>query len=184
MNMAGFYDESISNGTGWRAVLFVSGCPHHCPGCHNAIAQDYNYGQKFNKQEIIDRICDNSILKGITISGGEPLCKENIPEVLDFIREVKKVRPNFNVWCYTGFTYEQMLLNPKARRLLEQIDVLVDGKFVLEEKSYDLYFRGSRNQRIIDVPKSLKEEKVVLIDKYMKDKDYDISYSKPDYLFI
>ena len=66
--MAGFYDESISNGVGWRAVLFVSGCPHHCPGCHNAMAQDYNYGEKFDKEAIINRICDNSILKGITIS--------------------------------------------------------------------------------------------------------------------
>ena len=73
-----------------------------------------------------------------------------------------------NVWCYTGFTYEQMLLNPKARKLLEQIDVLVDGKFVQEEKSYDIYFRGSRNQRIIDVPKSLETEQVVLVEKYMK----------------
>ena len=81
MNMAGFYDESISNGTGWRAVLFVSGCPHGCPGCHNKAAQNYNYGEKFNKEEIINRIKDNSILKGITISGGEPLCKENMPEV-------------------------------------------------------------------------------------------------------
>ena len=89
-----------------------------------------------------------------------------------------------NVWCYTGFTYEQMLLNPKARRLLEQIDVLVDGKFILEEKSYDLYFRGSRNQRIIDVAKSLEQQRVVLIDKYMQDKNYQISYKKPDYLFI
>ena len=88
--MAGFYDESISNGIGWRAVLFVSGCPHHCPGCHNKIAQDYNYGEKFDKQAIIDRICENSILKGITISGWEPLCEQNIPEVLDFIKDVKK----------------------------------------------------------------------------------------------
>ena len=108
MNMAGFYDESISNGTGWRAVLFVSGCPHHCPGCHNQVAQDYTYGEKFDKEKIINRICENSILKGITISGGEPLCKENIGEVLDFVKDVKKVRPNFNVWCYTGYTLEQL----------------------------------------------------------------------------
>ena len=89
-----------------------------------------------------------------------------------------------NVWCYTGFTYEQMLLNPKARRLLDQIDVLVDGKFILEEKSYDLYFRGSRNQRVIDVPRSLESEQVVLVDQYMKDKEYNETYKKPDYLFI
>ena len=109
MNMAGFYDESISNGTGWRAVLFVSGCPHGCPGCHNKAAQNYNYGEKFNKEEIINRIKDNSILKGITISGGEPLCKENMPEVLDFIKTVRKEKPNFNVWCYTGYTMEELV---------------------------------------------------------------------------
>ena len=81
MKIAGFYDESISNGEGWRAVLFVSGCPHHCPGCHNKEAQDFGYGEEFDKQEILDRIKENSILKGITLSGGEPLCKENINEV-------------------------------------------------------------------------------------------------------
>ena len=82
MKIAGFYDESISNGLGWRAVLFVSGCPHHCPGCHNKEAQDFNYGEEFNEEEILKRIKENSILNGITISGGEPLCKENIPGVL------------------------------------------------------------------------------------------------------
>ena len=90
MKMAGFYDESISNGLGWRAVLFVSGCPHNCPGCHNKIAQDYNYGEDFNEDKIIERIKENSILNGITISGGEPLCKENIATVNNFIEKVKK----------------------------------------------------------------------------------------------
>ena len=97
MKMAGFYDESISNGEGWRAVLFVSGCPHHCPGCHNKEAQDFGYGEEFNEQDLLDRIKENSILKGITISGGEPLCKENINTVHKFIKDVKEIRPNFNV---------------------------------------------------------------------------------------
>ena len=88
-----------------------------------------------------------------------------------------------NVWCYTGFTYETMLQNPKHRKLLEEIDVLVDGKFILEEKSYDLHFRGSRNQRIIDVQRSLKEEKVVLVEKYAEDKKIS-RYEKPSYMFI
>ena len=90
MKMAGFYDESILNGLGWRAVLFVSGCPHNCPGCHNKIAQDYNYGEEFNEDKIIERIKENSILNGITISGGEPLCKENIATVNNFIEKVKR----------------------------------------------------------------------------------------------
>lgn len=163
MNMAGFYDESISNGLGWRAVLFVSGCPHHCPGCHNKIAQDYNYGTKFNKEEIVNRIMDNSILKGVTISGGEPLCKENIPEVLDFIKEIKEKRPEFNIWCYTGYTLEQ--LEERKDKLtdecLNEIDVLVDGRFVEARKDPTLKFRGSSNQRIIDIHKSLMQKQVV-----------------------
>lgn len=163
MKMAGFYDESMSNGLGWRAVLFVSGCPHHCPGCHNKVAQDYNYGQEFNKEEIINRICENSILKGITISGGEPLCKENIPEVLDFIKDVKKVRPNFNVWCYSGYTLEQLEQrnDEVTKETLKEIDVLVDGRFIEEQKKPGLKFRGSANQRILDVQKCLQENKPV-----------------------
>ena len=163
MKMAGFYDESMSNGLGWRAVLFVSGCPHHCPGCHNKVAQDYNYGQEFNKEEIISRICENSILKGITISGGEPLCKENIPEVLDFIKDVKKVRPNFNVWCYSGYTLEQLeQRNDKiTKETLKEIDVLVDGRFIEEQKKPGLKFKGSANQRILDLQKCLQENKPV-----------------------
>ena len=163
MNMAGFYDESISNGLGWRAVLFVSGCPHNCPGCHNKVAQDYCYGEKFDNEAIIDRIMENSILKGITISGGEPLCKENIPEVLDFIQEVKARRPNFNVWCYTGYTLEQLKdrNDEVTNKCLNEIDVLVDGRFVEAKKDPTLRFRGSANQRIIDIHKSLVGKQVV-----------------------
>ena len=164
MNMAGFYDESISNGVGWRAVLFVSGCPHNCPGCHNKVAQDYNYGEKFDKEKIINRICENSILKGITISGGEPLCKENIPEVLDFIKDVKKVRPNFNVWCYTGYTLEQLedRNDSVTDETLKNIDVLVDGRFIETQKNPTLKFKGSANQRILDLQESLRERQPVL----------------------
>lgn len=163
MNMAGFYDESISNGLGWRAVLFVSGCPHHCPGCHNLAAQDFNYGQAFNKQEIINRICENSILKGVTISGGEPLCPENIPEVLDFIKDLKKVRPNFNIWCYSGYTLEELesRTDEVTKETLKNIDVLVDGQFKQDLKNPTLKFRGSENQRILDVQKCIQEQKIV-----------------------
>ena len=166
MKMAGFYDESISNGLGWRAVLFVSGCPHHCPGCHNKQAQDFEYGKDFNKQEkqeIIDRIKENSILKGITISGGEPLCKENIPEVLEFIKDLRKEKPDFNVWCYSGYTIEELMArNDKTtNECLEQIDVLVDGEYIESQKEPNLKFRGSKNQRIIDVHKCMSEQKVV-----------------------
>lgn len=163
MKIAGFYDESISNGLGWRAVLFVSGCPHHCPGCHNKEAQDFNYGTEFNKEDILNRIKENSILNGITISGGEPLCKENIKEVCEFIKDVKKIKPNFNVWCYSGYTLEE-LVNRKdeaTNECLKQIDVLVDGEFEQDKKDPTLKFRGSSNQRILDVKNTLKTHQFI-----------------------
>jgi anaerobic ribonucleoside-triphosphate reductase activating protein len=169
MNYAGFYDESISNGAGWRAVLFVSGCPHKCPGCHNKCAQDYNYGTKFDedkKRELLGRIKENSILKGITISGGEPLCKENVGEVLSFIKDVKKENPKFNVWCYTGYTLEELeeRNDETTNNCLKEINVLVDGKFQLENKVPNLRFKGSTNQRILNVQECLKQNKIVSWD--------------------
>jgi len=163
MKIAGFYDESISNGEGWRAVLFVSGCPHNCPGCHNKAAQNFNYGEQFNKEEILERIKQNSILKGITISGGEPLCKENIKEVHNFIQDVKAIKPEFNVWCYSGYTLEELLeRNDEAtNKCLNDIDILVDGRFKQEKKDPTLKFRGSSNQRILDVKNSLKTHKFI-----------------------
>lgn len=170
MNVAGFYDESISNGEGWRAVLFVSGCPHGCPGCHNKVAQDYKYGTKFDenkKQEFLQKIKDNSILKGITISGGEPLCNENIAEVLEFIKDVKKEKPDFNVWCYTGYTLEELesRKDKTTDACLKEIDILVDGKFEIDKKIPNLRFKGSTNQRILDVRESLAQKKIILWEK-------------------
>ena len=166
MKIAGFYDESISNGLGWRAVLFVSGCPHHCPGCHNKVAQNYDYGEEFDERKILTRIQENSILNGITISGGEPLCKENIAEVNKFIENVKKIKPKFDVWCYTGYTLEQLEArnDELTNQTLHNIDVLVDGKFIQERKNPEIKFRGSDNQRILDVKKSLKEKRVVALE--------------------
>ena len=163
MKMAGFYDESISNGLGWRAVLFVSGCPHNCPGCHNKIAQDYNYGEEFDEQKIIARIKENSILNGITISGGEPLCKENIATVNKFIENVKKERPELDVWCYSGYTFEQLQErnDEVTNEILKKIDVLVDGRFVESRKNPEIKFRGSDNQRLLMVQDCLKEQRIV-----------------------
>ncbi|MCI6108367.1 MAG: anaerobic ribonucleoside-triphosphate reductase activating protein [bacterium] len=172
--------DSIVDGEGVRTVVWTQGCPHHCPGCHNASTWDFNDGALIDVEDVITELKKIKNQDGITLSGGDPVCQA------EACYEISKAAHSMglNVWCYTGFTYEQMLLNPKARKLLEQIDVLVDGKFVQEEKSYDIYFRGSRNQRIIDVPKSLETEQVVLVEKYMKDKSYNEIYQKPDYLFI
>ena len=172
--------DSIVDGEGIRTVIWTQGCPHHCPGCHNASTWNFNEGALIDVKDVIEELKTIKNQDGITLSGGDPVCQS------DACYEISKAahEMGLNVWCYTGYTYEMMLTNPKMRRLLDQIDVLVDGKFIQEEKSYDIYFRGSRNQRIIDVPKSLKEEKVVLVDKYMEDKNYNETYKKPDYLFI
>ena len=163
MKISGFYEESISNGIGWRAVLFVSGCPHHCIGCHNPHTQDFNYGTDFNKEEIISKIVNNSILNGITLSGGEPLCNENIPELLDFVKDIRSLKPEFNVWCYTGYTIEELMERNDylTNEILENIDVLVDGEFMIDKKNPSLKFRGSENQRILDVRRCISENKIV-----------------------
>lgn len=150
-------------GIGWRAVLFVSGCPHHCEGCQNKEAQDFNYGVELDEDVILKKIENNSILKGITISGGEPLCQENINGVSNFIKDVKKIKPDFNVWCYSGYTFEELKErnDESTNQCLEQIDVLVDGRFKESEKDPTLKFKGSTNQRIIDMSNSIKENKIV-----------------------
>lgn len=170
MNIAGFFDESISNGAGGhRAVVFVSGCLHNCPGCHNPEAQNFNYGETLTeekKRELIDRIKENSIVKGITLTGGDPLCPQNVEGVLDFVKDVKQEiqqeRPNFNVWCYTGYTMEELIDRdePRLNECLEYIDILVDGKFLIEKKDPTLKHRGSSNQRIIDI-NAYKAEKEI-----------------------
>ena len=172
--------DTIGDGEGVRTVIWTQGCPHHCPGCHNASTWNFDDGVLIDVDEVINELKKIKNQDGITLSGGDPVCQA------DACYEISKAahQMGLNVWCYTGFTYEQMLLNPKAKRLLEQLDVLVDGKFVQEEKSYDIYFRGSRNQRIIDVPQSLEKQQVVLVEKYMIDKTYNENYQKPAYLFI
>ena len=186
MKYADIKIADVANGEGVRVSLFVSGCNHHCKGCFNAQAWDFNYGNEFTEKEI-DKIIeelDHPYVAGLSLLGGEPLEYANQKGLLPLLRKVKEKFPDKNIWCYTGYTYEAMLKNPKMKKLLSEVDVLVDGKFILEERSLNIYYRGSRNQRVIDVPKSLKQERVVLIDRYMKDKSYEEPYKKPDYMFI
>ena len=172
--------DSIVDGPGIRTVVWTQGCPHHCPGCHNPSTHDFNGGASVDVSEIIDELRMIKDQDGITLSGGDPMCQ---PEAC---LEIAKAAHDMglNVWCYTGFTYEKLVNNSKTMALLNEVDVLVDGPFVLEEKSYDLYFRGSRNQRIIDVKKSLEEQKVVLVDEYIEDKNYLNHYEKASYMFV
>lgn len=172
--------DSIVDGEGVRTVVWTQGCPHQCPGCHNPSTHSFEGGEVVPVKEVIEELKSLKNQDGITLSGGDPVCQS------DACYAISKAAHELgmDVWCYTGYTYEMMLLNPKHRRLLEQIDILVDGKFILEEKSLDIYFRGSRNQRIIDVKQSLLTEQVVLVDKYSKDKGVHDIYQKPDYIFI
>lgn len=176
---ASLQPDSIVDGEGIRTVVWTQGCPHNCKGCHNPTTHDFDGGYLVDVDEVIEDLKNIDGQDGITLSGGDPVCQSDA--CIEICRAAHEM--GLNVWCYTGFTYESMLLNPKHRKLLEEIDVLVDGKFILEEKSLDIYFRGSRNQRIIDVAKSLTEEKVVLVPEYVDDKGVTV-YKKPEYMFI
>ncbi len=172
--------DSIVDGEGIRTVVWTQGCPHHCKGCHNPSTHDFDGGALVDVSEIVEEIKQLKGQDGITLSGGDPVCQSDA--CIELCKAAHEV--GMNVWCYTGFTYEEMLRNSKHKKLLEYVDVLVDGKFILEEKSLDIYFKGSKNQRIIDVSKSLEQSRVVLVEKYMQDKDYSSSVKKPEYMFV
>lgn len=152
---------NIGNGTGFRAVLWVSGCPHHCKECQNPETWNRNSGKNFTlkQKEQIKSLLRLPYIKGITISGGDPLADYNQQEITELCRELKNEFPQKDIWIYTGFTYEEISDSP----ILKYIDVLVDGPFILKERDVTLPFRGSRNQRIIDVQKTRGEQKICLL---------------------
>lgn len=152
--------DTIVDGIGLRDTLYVSGCPHNCPGCHNKALQDYNYGEKDTKQIILDKLLESD--NDLTISGGEPF--EQSKELSLLLIEYKKHRPQSNIWIYSGYRFEEIKKDEDKFALLKLCDVLVDGKFVESLKSLELVFRGSSNQRIIDVKKSLENDDIILID--------------------
>ena len=149
---------SICNGEGFRVVIWVSGCTHHCPNCHNPETWSFKKGKFFNDsiRADIKEYLNKPYIKGVTFSGGDPLSLQNRTEVLEFARFLKENFPDKDIWCYTGYTFEEL---PKS--LLEYFDVLVDGKFENDKRDVSLAFRGSSNQRIINIPKTLKVGKVV-----------------------
>ena len=158
--------DSIVDGPGLRAVLWTQGCGHHCKGCQNPQTWDFNGGGLVPLKMVYDAIDELEYQDGLTISGGDPMFQ---PEACLKIAKYAKSK-GLNIWVYTGFTYEQLLKlnekNPVYLEFLKNIDVLVDGRFILEERDLSLLFRGSRNQRLIDMPKTLKSGKVVLFDEY------------------
>ncbi len=170
MNYATIKNCDIANGPGVRISLFVSGCTHHCKGCFNEVAWDFDYGEPFT-QDTVDSILKMlapSHVKGITLLGGEPFEPENQPALLDLLRQVRAKYPEKSVWCFSGYLFDRDILPGKlgdpaiTREMLGLIDVLVDGPFIQEKKDLTLRFRGSSNQRLINVPASLETGQIVL----------------------
>ncbi len=171
MNYADIKKYDIANGPGVRVSLFVSGCRHFCKGCFNSEAWDFNYGKPFTDdttEEIIEAV-NRDYIKGLSLLGGEPLDERNQPQILRLLREFAKRCPDKSVWCYTGYSFDRDLLTLKIgepdilREILTYLDVLVDGEFIEDRKDIKLRFRGSDNQRIIDVKESIKKQQTVFM---------------------
>lgn len=169
MNYADIKKIDVANGEGVRVSVFVSGCNHHCKGCFNQCAWDFNYGKKFTEkeeQQIIDYM-NHDYISGLSLLGGEPLEPKNQEGLLPLVKKVKEKFPNKNIWCYTGFDFEKDIVekmaknNETTRELLKYIDIIVDGKFEEDKKDLKLQFRGSSNQKIVDVKKSLQTRQIV-----------------------
>ena len=159
-------EDSIVDGEGIRTVIWTQGCAHKCPGCHNPQTHSFEEGFELDIEEVKREIDALEGQDGITFSGGDPFYQ--VEACLELAKYIKSKK--MSVWCYTGFTYEVLISlskkNPKIIEFLKTIDVLIDGPFLLEQKSLDCVFRGSKNQRIIDTKESLKNKKVFLVEKY------------------
>lgn len=157
INISGIADDSIVDGPGIRATIFAQGCPHHCEGCHNPETHSFGTGQACSVQELFSRVKANPLVSGVTFSGGEPFTQSAAFAELAYMLK----KEGYELAAYTGYTYEQ-LITSEQRDFLAQLDVIVDGKFDLTKRSLSLPFRGSTNQRIINVPASLQAGKAIL----------------------
>ncbi len=172
MHYATIKECDVANGPGVRVSLFVSGCNHHCKGCFNEVAWNFEYGNEFTDETInkVLKDLDRDYIEGLSLLGGEPLEHANQKGLLPLIKKVKEKFPNKTIWCYTGFDFEKDVLGnmyknwEETKELVENIDVIVDGKFEQELKNPSLKFRGSENQRLIDVKKSLSQKQVIWAD--------------------
>ena len=178
MNYAEIKNCDIANGPGVRVSLFVSGCTHHCPGCFNAEAWDFDYGQPFT-QQTIDQILEllkPGYIRGLTLLGGEPFEPENQGAVVELLRQIKEKYPEKSIWAFSGYLFDRDILSGRlgpweiTREFLSYLDVLVDGPFVEAKKNLALRFRGSENQRLIDVPASLAANSIVLWQDWQGEK--------------
>ena len=160
LRIAGTVNDSIVDGPGIRYVIFTQGCPHHCQGCHNPQTHDFAGGEDADVEKILNEIFENPILSGVTFSGGEPFCQaEGLVPIAEAIKEKGK-----HLMIYTGYLLEQLqrMDNPAVQKLLELADVIVDGPFIMAEKNLTLSFRGSENQRVIDMVKTRAAGEIVL----------------------
>lgn len=172
MNYASIKPVDVANGTGVRVSLFVSGCTHRCKGCFNSEAWDFDYGDLYTEetQKYILSCLDKTYIRGLSLLGGEPFDPHNQDTLIKLLKDVKEKFPQKDIWCYTGYDFDKDLngefaeQNKSTSELLSMIDILVDGEFVLALKNPSLKFRGSSNQRIIDVQASLKSGETVLCD--------------------
>lgn len=169
MNYATIKPTDVANGSGVRVSLFVSGCTHHCEGCFNEEAWDFSYGEPFTGevQEELLRLLGKGYISGLSLLGGEPLEPVNQEALLPFLKAVKERMPEKTIWCYSGYTFEYildtMMENQTCREIMDLLDVLVDGRFVAELLNLNLRFRGSENQRLLDVKRSLAAGKPVAL---------------------
>lgn len=150
-------EDTTADGPGFRTSIYAAGCPNACPGCHNPESWDIRHGRRMTTDEILQKVLDDPFAD-VTFSGGDPMFQ---PEGFAELAQAIKENSDKNIWCYTGYTFEQLLNSTRHTRLLQYIDVLVDGRFRQELRDESLYFRGSSNQRLIDVPASLKNGKVI-----------------------
>ncbi len=170
MNYATIKNCDIANGPGVRVSLFVSGCTHRCPGCFNEVAWDFEYGEPFTEQtiEMIIKMMEPAHIKGLTLLGGEPFEPQNQPALVELLRRVRAAYPQKSIWAFSGYLFDKDILAWRLgkREVMEEflsyLDVLVDGPFIQEKKNLSLRFRGSENQRLINVPESLNRGEVVL----------------------
>lgn len=169
MNYATIKNCDIANGPGVRISLFVSGCTHHCKGCFNEVAWDFDYGEPFTQQTVrtILDMMKPGYIKGLTLLGGEPFEPQNQGPIVELLRQVKKTYPQKSIWAFSGYLYEKIASHTLGdwavtQEFLSYLDVLVDGPFVEEKKNLALRFRGSENQRLIDMPATLASGKIVL----------------------
>lgn len=165
MRFSKIKDNDIANGLGITMSFWTQGCPHHCVGCFNKETWDYDAGKEFTEDDfnyIIENIDKNNIKRDLSILGGEPLCPQNVDEVIILCKEFKKHYPDKMIYLWTGYTLEDF--NDVQNEILRYIDVLIDGKFELENRNLSIMLRGSSNQRVIDVRKTLDENKIALYE--------------------